>query len=127
MSMNFPKSFPQKSLRPYIAAGELRTQCTLQKYTRTILPSGNVQETWTPVDTLYAAPVALFGMRLYYADQLVPGVNAQLKIRYRTDVTVGSRLVTDTHTYTVMREPIDPDHRHAILLLDCQQLQVTAP
>jgi SPP1 family predicted phage head-tail adaptor len=110
-----------------LPAGLLRTETKLQKYDTVTLPSGNRSKQWADVDTVYVQVYSLVGAGLYYASQHNPKINVHLKMRYREDVKIGMRFVTDTHYYTVMEEPTDIGAEHITLIVMCQQLQATAP
>ena len=82
---------------------------------------------WQDVDdSVWADITPLEGAAFFYAQQFAPKADARIKIRYRSDIRAGWQLVTEDGNiqYVVQGVPKDVNHRHSILVLYAQALQV---
>src|SRR6266702_4352460 len=102
---------------PLIMAGELNARCLLQAPNTTPLPSGNIPQGWTTIDTIWASIYPLHGAVVYQDEQQGEETTNWMRIRYRTDVHANMRLVTDAEQYVLTRMPLDIGYKHSVLLL----------
>jgi SPP1 family predicted phage head-tail adaptor len=97
----------------------------LQKPVEVRTPSGATKTTYEDVDEVWSAVTPLSGQTLYYAQQFAPKATAHIVLRYRSDIEEAWRLVTvEGIPYIVRAEPVDVEHKQALLLLYCEALQV---
>ncbi len=112
------------TLIPRVAAATLNDKLLLQRPVQTRTATGAVLTTYEDVDDVWSAVTPLSGVALYYAQQFAPKATAHIIIRFRTDIEETWRLVTEEGLqYVVHAEPVDVDHKQALLLLYCEALQ----
>lgn len=109
-------------------AGNLREHFVLRKPVQVRGPSGSSVTTQQDVDLDVWGQVTPMAMpQAYYAQEFAPKADAEIKIRYRSDIRPDWQLLADDGMqYVVRGVPIDINRRRSILLLRCETLQVTS-
>lgn len=73
-------------------SGKLDQRVTIEKYSYTTGPIGQVIVTWTPLAEVWAAVEPLNGREFYAAAMTVAQVETRIRIRYRADLSVTDRI-----------------------------------
>lgn len=101
-------------------AGRLRHRITIEQATPTQDDFGQEIIAWSTLATVWAEKRDLSGRELFQAQQVSSQVTTQFRIRHRTDVGGGERIVHDGVTYNI-EAPQDPTGREVELLLLCSR------
>lgn len=101
-------------------AGELRHRCSLQCAQEVKGRGGSVVTTWLDVGKVWAEIMIPTGRVAVAADQLTAEITAEIRVRYRTDVTAGMRIVHGLMTYRI--EAALPDNVQTMLRLLCSNI-----
>lgn len=80
--------------------------------------SGEPDETWTALVTVWASVRPLSGRELLAAQQVESVVDHEIEIRYRAGVTAKMRVVFEDVIYNI-EAVLDPELRHERLILRC--------
>lgn len=88
-------------------AGKLNSRITIEQRTTTQDENGQPVETWTTVATVWAHIRHLGGLESIKADADVSILKASIRIRYRTGLDAGMRVVHGANTYDI--ETVLPD------------------
>lgn len=102
-------------------AGQLRHRVTIQSLVGGS-PSrdsgGATEESWADLATVYAAVEPLRGRELIAAQQVVSEVSGTIRIRYRDDLTITSKMrcVFESRNFEILAA-VDPQERHRELVL----------
>ena len=101
-------------------AGPLRHHCTLMQSQQIKRPGGGFTESWVELRKLWAEIAIPTGRIAVVADQLQAVVSAEIRVRYRSDVVAGMRIVSKTQTYLIAA-PL-PDNDQTMLRLLCSSV-----
>lgn len=101
-------------------AGPLRHRCTLMQSQQLKRPGGGFSESWVELGRLWAEITIPTGRIQTVADQLEAVVSAEIRVRYRTDIVAGMRIVRGQQTYLV-EAPL-PDNDQTMLRLLCSSV-----
>lgn len=82
-------------------AGRLNTRCTLQQPGTTADELGQPIPGWTDVATLWADIRLKSGLEAIKAGAVTSVVNASIRIRYRTDINAGMRVLAGAVVYEI--------------------------
>lgn len=82
-------------------AGRLNHRVTIQALSGDRNAMGEVERTYTPAATVWAAVEPLRGEELTSAQKISASITTRIVMRYRTDVTAQCRLVNKTTTYGI--------------------------
>jgi len=74
-------------------AGQLRREVEYQRPSTTIDTYGQLENSWTLINTMWASIETIAGSDIVIASELVGVVTHRVKIRYRQGVTPDDRLV----------------------------------
>lgn len=106
-------------------SGRLDRHVTIQQNTRTQGNSGAYTDSWSTLYALEPAErVTRGGVEAFTADQLSATADVLYRIRYRSDVGVGNRIVDGSRTFEVVAS--DDEGRAQWLLLYCKAPRITA-
>ena len=89
-------------------AGDLRNRITIERQTTDLDAGGQPLEVWTPVASTWADFRNPTGMGAIRADAQAAVVKTSIRIRWRTDIEAGMRVVHGTTTYEI--GAVLPDH-----------------
>lgn len=95
----------------------LNQRVTIQQRTTTQDAIGQPVETWATVATVWASVRHLSGIESIKASADVSVVKASIRIRYRTGVDAGMRVVAGSATYDI--QSVMTSHDRAFLDLPC--------
>ncbi|MFJ3487732.1 phage head closure protein [Pseudomonas sp. NPDC090202] len=101
-------------------AGQLRHRCALQRAVETPGRGGSTTSVWSEVGQLWAEITIPTGRIKVAADQLTAFISAEIRVRYRTDIVAGMRIVNEPSTYLV--EAVLPDNGRTMLRLLCSNV-----
>lgn len=101
-----------------INPGALRTRCQLQARTATQDAAGQPLETWTTFATVYADLRHISGLETVRADAIASTVRASARIRWRSDVNAGHRLLAESRTYNITA--VLPEQTRRFVDLACE-------
>ena len=82
-------------------AGRLNTRCTLQQPGTTADELGQPIPGWTDVATVWADIRMKSGLEAIKAGAPVSVVQASIRVRYRTGITAGMRVVHNLQAYSI--------------------------
>ena len=88
-------------------AGRLNRRCQLQSPSQSVDELGQPIPGWTDVATVWASIRHLSGVESIKADAAVSTVKASIRIRWRTGLNAGMRVVHDAQVYSI--EAVLPD------------------
>lgn len=88
-------------------AGRLNRRCQLQSPSQSVDELGQPIPGWTDVATVWASIRHLSGVESIKADAAVSTVKASIRIRYRTGLNAGMRVVHGAQVYSI--EAVMPD------------------
>lgn len=91
-----------------LRAGTLNRKVTIQQQTSSQDAGGQPLEVWTPVATVWADIRNPTGMGAIRADAQAAVVKTSIRIRWRTDIEAGMRVVHGTTIYEI--GAVLPDH-----------------
>lgn len=97
-------------------AGLLRHKVTLQQVTETADATGDPQETWSDVATVWGALDGLSAQEFFTARQRQGENTVRFRLRYREDVQPKMRLVVGSRTFDIAGA-FDPDGRRRDLTI----------
>ena len=97
-------------------AGSLRHHCAVQRDEHVARPGGGRLESWVEVTKLWAEITLPGGRVAVAADQLTAEVTAEIRVRYRTDISTGMRIIHKGTTYKVEAALADNDQTMLRLL-----------
>jgi SPP1 family predicted phage head-tail adaptor len=97
-------------------AGPLRHHCTIQRAETITRPGGGRVELWTDIIKIWAEITLPSGRVAVAADQLTAEITAEIRIRYRTDISAGMRIIHKSTTYKVEAALADNDQTMLRLL-----------
>mgnify|MGYP001398693095 CR=1 FL=1 len=100
-------------------AGRLRTRCTLQAPGTTQDELGQPIPGWTDVATVWGDVRLRSGLESIKAGAVVSTVQASVRIRYRTGINAGMRVLVDSVPYEVLAVQPDVGGREYVDLV-CQ-------
>lgn len=83
-------------------AGILNTRVTIQQLAGGVDALGQPLQTWSDLATLWANVRHSSGVESIKADALTTVVRASIRIRYRTDITAGMRVIASGYTYNIV-------------------------
>lgn len=83
-------------------AGLLNTRITIEQQATTQDAAGQVVGGWTTLATVWADVRQQRGMEAIRADAMISTTKASIRIRRRTDVNAGMRVVDGTTTYNIL-------------------------
>jgi len=101
-------------------AGELKHCCMLQRTQETKGRGGSITIAWVDLGKLWAEITIPTGRVEVAADQLTAVISAEIRVRYRTDIVAGMRIVKGPMTYLV--EAALPDNDQTMLRLLCSNV-----
>lgn len=82
-------------------SGELRYRVTLQSHSQTQDSTGEILRTWVDVAPVWASIRFVSGISAIKADMDVSTVKASIRIRYRTGISAGMRVLHGGDVYEV--------------------------
>lgn len=82
-------------------AGKLNSRITIQRQSTGVDEIGQPVTTWDDVATVWANIAHKSGLQTIKADAPVSVVQASIRIRYRTDIDAGMRVVYGAATYDI--------------------------
>jgi len=85
-----------------VRPGLLNSRITVQQLAGGVDALGQPVQTWADFATLWANIRHSSGVESIKADALTSVVRASIRVRYRTDITVGMRVVGPLSTYNVV-------------------------
>ena len=88
-------------------AGRLNRRCQLQSPSQSVDELGQPIPGWTDVATVWASIRHLSGVEAIKADAVTSTVKASIRIRYRSGLNAGMRVVHDAQVYSI--EAVMPD------------------
>jgi SPP1 family predicted phage head-tail adaptor len=88
-------------------AGSLNRRCTLQSPSQSVDELGQPIPGWTDVATVWASIRHLSGVEAIKAGAVTSTVKASIRIRYRTVLNAGMRVVHGAQVYSI--EAVMPD------------------
>ena len=88
-------------------AGRLNRRCTLQSPSQSVDALGQPIPGWTDVALVWASIRHLSGVEAIKADAVTSTVKASIRIRYRTGLNAGMRVVHGAQVYGI--EAVMPD------------------
>ena len=88
-------------------AGRLNRRCQLQSPPQSVDELGQPIPGWTDVATVWASIRHLSGVEAIKADAVTSTVKASIRIRYRTGLNAGMRVVHGAQVYSI--EAVMPD------------------
>lgn len=88
-------------------AGRLNRRCTLQSPSQSVDALGQPIPGWTDVALVWASIRHLSGVEAIKADAVTSTVKASIRIRYRTGLNAGMRVVHGAQVYSI--EAVMPD------------------
>jgi len=97
-------------------AGPLRHHCAIHKAEQITRPGGGRVESWTELVKVWAEITLPSGRVAVAADQLTAEITAEIRIRYRTDISAGMRVIHKSSTYKVEAALADNDQTMLRLL-----------
>lgn len=83
-------------------AGTLNVRVTVQQLAAGVDALGQPVQTWSDVATLWANVRHSSGVESIKADVIRTVVRASVRIRYRTDINAGMRVVAGVQTYNIV-------------------------
>ena len=83
-------------------AGTLNVRVTVQQQSSAQDALGQPLQAWSDVATLWANVRHSSGVESIKADAVTTVVRASIRIRHRTDITAGMRVVAGTYTYNIV-------------------------
>ncbi len=101
--------------------GRLDRRVKLQAQLRTSDGAGGVTVAWSDVVTVWASIEPASGREAYAAQQLQGRVTHQVRMRYRSGVTTGMRLVYGTRAFDI-QSAVDEKGEGRSLLLTCEEI-----
>lgn len=100
-------------------AGDLRSRITIQKRGPTKDDWGTpMPDAWADLDTVWADVRHPSGLEMVKADATTSVVKASIRIRWRSDVTAGMRVLFDGRVYNILA--VLPDARRVYVDLPCE-------
>ncbi len=81
--------------------GRLRHRVTIEMPVRVLTEGGAAQETWLPLDTVFAELVPRDGRERIRADQVDAEITHIVRMRYRNDLHADMRLAMSDRTFDV--------------------------
>ena len=100
--------------------GKLRNRVTIQQEGKTSDGQGGYSLGWTALDTVWCRITPIRGEERIQAGGLESSVTHRARIRYRSDVTAGMRLLLGSTAYNI-RAVLNPDERKQYLLMDVEE------
>jgi SPP1 family predicted phage head-tail adaptor len=100
--------------------GDLARRVTLERPDAVDDAGGGFAVSWTPISEAWARIVSSRASEGEEADDLVSRVSHAVRMRWRSDVGAGWRLVFDGR-YLRVRAAVDPDGAKRWLDLDCEE------
>jgi SPP1 family predicted phage head-tail adaptor len=97
-------------------AGPLRHHCAIQRAESVTRPGGGRLESWTEIFKVWAEITLPTGRVAVAADQLRAEISAEIRIRHRTDISAGMRIMHKSTTYKVEAALADNDQTMLRLL-----------
>lgn len=97
--------------------GRLSSRCVLQQPDATVDALGQPVLTWTDVATVWGDIRYRSGMETIKAGSPVSVVQASIRIRYRSDITAGMRVVHNLVVYSITAVLPDAHHREYLDLV----------
>jgi SPP1 family predicted phage head-tail adaptor len=94
-----------------IRAGQLTRQVTIRRRDSGSDALGQPVNTWSDVATVWADVRHQSGMEAIKGDARVSNVKASIRIRYRTDILAGDRVILGSVTYEVLGVMPDEQRR----------------
>ena len=88
-------------------AGRLNRRCTLQSPSQSVDALGQPIPGWTDIALVWASIRHLSGVEAIKADAAVSTVKASIRIRWRTGLNAGMRVVHGAQVYSI--EAVMPD------------------
>lgn len=102
-------------------AGRLRRRVTIQQNPSPTQDTfGAEEESWSDVDTVWAAVEPLSGREFMDGKQLKAAVDTRIRIRYRSGLDSEMRVVWGSHIYDV--KAVVPDERNRETHLMCEEV-----
>ena len=100
-------------------AGRLNRRCTLQSPSQSVDALGQPTPGWTDVATVWGDVRLRSGLESVKAGAVVSTVQASVRIRYRTGINAGMRVLVDAVPYEVVAVQPDVGGREYVDLV-CQ-------
>jgi len=100
--------------------GQLRHQITLQGQGSTRDTGGGISAGFTTIATVYADIKPKSGKEVYKQGKLIGSVSHEITVRYRTDISNGSRIKIANKLFNI-RAIINVDERDRFLKLLCEE------
>lgn len=94
-----------------IRAGQLTRQVTIRRRDSGSDALGQPVNTWADYATAWADVRHQSGMESLKADARMSTIKASIRVRYRTDLTAGDRVVLGSTTYEIMAVMPDEQRR----------------
>jgi len=88
-------------------AGQLKTRITIQHYTDAEDASGATIKQWEPLAEVWANVRHLSGYEAIKADAVTSVTHASIRIRWRTGITAGMRVLAGSTVYEI--KSVQPD------------------
>ena len=105
-----------------LAAGKLNRRVTIQRPGATQDAAGQPVEAWIDVATVWAGVLMLSGLETIKADGPVSQVKASVRIRWRTDIDAGMRVVLGSSVFAI-KAVIRDEVRREFIDLVCEVAQ----
>lgn len=102
-----------------IRAGQLTRQVTIRRRDSGSDALGQSVNTWSDVATVWADVRHQSGMEAIKGDARVSTVKASIRIRYRTDILAGDRVILGSVSYEVLA-PMPDEQRREFTDLACE-------
>lgn len=104
-------------------AGRLRRRVTIQSQSTSRDAAGQPVDTWTDVATVWAAVEDVQGREIIRGGGAVTAhVTTTVRMRHRTDIDTGMRIVDGSRILLVAAPPIDLDGRRREIEVLCQEV-----
>ncbi|MCE0981690.1 phage head closure protein [Pseudomonas monteilii] len=103
-------------------AGPLRHRCRLSKYERVQNDTGGYDQEWVPAGELWTEITIPTGRTQPVAERLEATVTAEIRIRPRSDITIGWRLTERSTGMTYKVEAMLPNNERDMLRLLCSSV-----
>lgn len=104
-------------------AGWLRHRVTIQKLAGTQNSYGEKVKTWQDVATVWASVEPLRGREYIEAAAKKAEVTHRVRIRYRSGINAGMRVIYGSRVFEIVSPPIDVLEKHREIELMCKEIE----
>ena len=107
-----------------IDAGEMDRRITIQRYNPAVKSrtGERIEEGWADLATCWARVRSAASREFWEAQAAHAELTHDVTIRYRAGITADMRLRFSGRVFDIVAPPVDPEDRHAFLILKCREV-----